>query len=195
MEVEGAPAEDRCAEHPDRPAVACSRCGTFVCEACRVEGASPALCATCQGRLEGGRFVSQVPLFGIALMVHGGLVVALGGMLAVYGAFLARAFDRAGPSAAPSDPAAAMMPEVLVGGMLGVGLVHVGIGAFQLFAGWRVRQYRARWLTLGALAAGLGTVIGCYCVPSSIGMLIWGAIVLLTSDVVARFELEKGVVR
>jgi hypothetical protein len=39
----------RCANHPDRAAaIACARCGTFVCSACVVSGD---LCTTCKSRL------------------------------------------------------------------------------------------------------------------------------------------------
>ena len=41
--------QTRCAHHPDRPAaIACARCGTFVCSGCVVSGD---LCSECKSRL------------------------------------------------------------------------------------------------------------------------------------------------
>jgi len=195
-EPEGSETAARCAVHPERPAEGgtCDRCGSFMCAECRLSGRDRPLCEACQRRLESGRFVGQVPLFGIALMVHGGLVLGLGLLVTAYGGFLLEAFaSMDAPQPTPDDPGAAMLPDFLVGSMAAVGLANTLVGALQLWAGWRIRVYRSRGLGLAALCSGLITVVGCYCAPTSLGMLVWGLVILLSGDVADRFATEREV--
>ncbi|HJL15673.1 MAG TPA: B-box zinc finger protein [Sandaracinaceae bacterium LLY-WYZ-13_1] len=186
-------AEARCAQHPDRPAFGgtCERCGSFLCQECRVPGREPPICEPCLDRLQGGRFVSQVPLFGIALMVHGALVLGLGLFAVVYSLFLVDAFAGLDPAATSGDPGMRLLPDLLVGSMLGIGSLNTFAGALQLWAGFGLRKYRGRWLGILSLAFGLVTVLSCYCAPTALGMLVWGLVILLGGDVAERFEAER----
>jgi hypothetical protein len=65
-------------------------------------------------------------------------------------------------------------------------------GLLQLRAGYRLRSFRSRTLGLVALSAGVATVFGCYCAPTSIALLIWGVVVLANRDVIARFAASSG---
>lgn len=176
-----------CAAHPEQPALAtCARCGSFMCGECRSE-ALPELCAPCASRLEEGRFVSQVPMLGIVMIVHGILVGGLGLYLLVFGGFFAQSVATA-PTSSGEDPLAGFMV-----GVIGViGGLHMIPGVLQVWAGVRIRAYRSRGLALAGLGLGLVTVLGCYCSPTSIALLVWGAIVLLHGDVRGRFAATRG---
>lgn len=178
-----------CAAHTDRAAVAtCARCGSFMCDACRSE-AMPSLCIPCVHRLEQGRFVSQVPIFAIVMMVHGALMVGVGLIMLISGVVLGVEFLRTSDEALPGDP----VMSGFVFGMFGIiALTHVVPGLLQLRAGYRLRSFRSRTLGLVALSAGVATVFGCYCAPTSIALLIWGVVVLANRDVIARFAASSG---
>ena len=81
---------------------------------------------------------------------------------------------------------------VMVGAFSVIGLVHMVPGVLQVWAGVQLRAFRARGLALAGLGGGLVTVLGCYCSPTSIAMLVWGLIVLMHEDVRARFAAAGG---
>ena len=68
---------------------------------------------------------------------------------------------------------------------------HLIVGALQLWAGWRMRTYRSRGLVIAALIAGLLTLVGCYCLPTSLVLLVWGLVILLDAAVAERFARER----
>ena len=183
-------AEQRCALHPDAIAEAgtCSRCGSFMCSACAASAFAQPMCHACALRLRGGRYVSQVPALAIAMMIHGAMVLSLGIFLLVYGLFFAAAtYDAPRELTGPAE----LIAQLMVSGMVGIGLLHFLPGVLQIVAGWRARTYRSRGFTIAALGAGLIAMLGCYCAPTSIAILIWGLVVLLGKDVAARFASEE----
>lgn len=180
-----------CAVHPDRAADAgtCSRCGSFLCAECRVPGSDPPLCVECEKRASSTPLVRQVPILGIATMVHGGLVLLAGLFMLVYGISLAVSFSSM-PEPVPIDPDAPrpeMIEGIMTWTMLALGAAHTTVGGLQLFAGFRVRGFRGRIVAIVSFLLGVLTVFGCYCAPSSLGLLVWGLIVLLHGPVAARF--------
>ncbi|HEY8432839.1 MAG TPA: B-box zinc finger protein [Sandaracinaceae bacterium] len=192
MEEEATGAGERCAVHADRPAAAtCARCGSFMCDECRAPDL-PRCCTACGTRLATGRFVAQIPAFGIALMVHGGITAATGLYYAVFGGFLALEWARVPSEPSDALPIDALFESLFFGVAALMGLVHFVPGALQMWAGWRVRTYRSRRLAILALVAGLVAGIGCYCAPTSIGMLVWGLVILMERDVRERFAAAEG---
>jgi len=181
-------ADALCAVHPERPALAtCRRCGSFMCEECRSE-ALPERCAACERHLAGGRFVNHVPILGIVMIVHGLLMGGMGLYLLVFGGFFAQSLAESPPADAPDDPLGAVM----VGAFSVIGVAHLLPAALQVWAGVRLRSFRSRALALTVLALGLLTVLGCYCSPSSLGLLTWGVVVLTRDDVSARFAPPRA---
>ncbi len=179
----------RCAEHPDRPSAGtCARCGSFMCADCRAEAVADH-CADCASRLEQGRFVSQVPALAITMIVHGVLVGGMGAYFVVYGLFFAHTVATA--PGAPASELDGIMSGIALGALSGIGVANLIPGALQIWAGIRLRTFRSRRLGLFALGAGLLTVLGCYCTPTSVALLIWGAVVLMHQDVVARFAATR----
>lgn len=180
-----------CAAHEDRAADAgtCSRCGSFMCAECR-QDLEPPLCRSCLDRIDESRAVAHVPVFAIVLMVHGALVLAMGLMLVVYGASLLWSFGTM-PEAEQMPPGPlSMMPGMLIGTMIAEAALHLLVGGLQFWAGWRVRTYRSRGFGIAAGVLGLLTVLGCYCLPTSLAMLVWSLVVLLRDDVAQRFAYK-----
>ena len=79
----------------------------------------------------------------------------------------------------------------MLGGMVGMGLMHLPAGVMQLLAGWRVRTFHSRWLAIGSIWLGLSTVFGCYCLPTALAMIVYGSVVLHRREVIARFDAEE----
>lgn len=175
-----------CATHPERAAEGtCSRCGDNLCAEC-VAGAEGGLCARCQELLANRGKLAHVDWLAVTTMVHGSLFVGyavvmifMGGWLGLSGTFLP----------ADADPEAAALTRgilVLIPALMM--LAHLIPGVLQLVAGYFMLRFRMRWLALLSYLAGGLSVFGCYCVPTALGIGIWGLIVLFDRDVVARFE-------
>ena len=82
---------------------------------------------------------------------------------------------------------------VLGAGYLVVGIVLLLAGIFRIYTGLQNFRYRKRVLGIVSLVCGLVSMMGCYCTPTGIGILIYGLIVYLNPAVRAAFELgEKG---
>jgi hypothetical protein len=77
---------------------------------------------------------------------------------------------------------------ILLYGLLGLALVAVG--ALRIVAGVMAFRYRGRILGMISLAAGLGTLISCYCFPTALGLFIYGLIVYLNADVARAFQMR-----
>jgi hypothetical protein len=59
--------------------------------------------------------------------------------------------------------------------------------------GIRMLKFRGRTLGIVALSSGLLSIAGCYCLPTAIGLFIYGLIVLLNEPVKRAFAMgEQG---
>ncbi len=182
--------QDHCALHPEQAATAgtCERCGSFMCDACLSDMTEKRFCVVCARRLGGGRWLRHVPVLGILMMVQGAMTLGMALLLLMYGAFTALALGDLPPS---DDPAQAAISSIMLGGMVGMGLMHLPAGVMQLLAGWRVRTFHSRWLAIGSIWLGLSTVFGCYCLPTALAMIVYGSVVLHRREVIARFDAEE----
>lgn len=130
--------------------------------------------------------VRQVPILAIATMVHGALLAGTGLYYLVFGGFFAANLSTT-PAPADEGPFGELFSGLMIGAIGIISLVHIVPGVLQLWAGWRARTFRSRGLAFLALGAGLVSLFGCYCAPTSLGMLVWGAIVLANQAVRDRF--------
>ena len=179
----------KCGHHPDRDASGgtCARCGTYVCEECWIEGAVPPLCVPCLKHLERAPDVKQVKILGILLMVHGGLVAALGLYYVLFGGFM---FDAMREIPATSgDPLEDQLPEILIATMSFIGIFHIIPAALQAFAGWQVFRFRGLGVGIVGGLVGLFSVCGIYCAPSALLLAVYAVYVLTRTDVRARFAV------
>lgn len=184
----------QCARHHEKEAVKrCSRCGDNLCSEC-VSTSRDDVCAPCLERLESRGKVPHIEWLSIVMMVHGVLMLLVAAFMLLYMAVFGASMAAEGVS--PTDA----LPGEVLGIMGGFGLILstlLGVpGALQVLAGWYMRSFRYRWLSLLALAGGLlmsiVSCVGMYCIPTALGLTIWGFVVLFDTDVVKRFEAEAG---
>ena len=141
--------------------------------------------------------VHHVTALSILTMVQGSLVTLYGIGLAVL-AFVMPVFiqaqggmpRRAGMPAAPMPAGFEWMMLAIYGSM---GLVSLVIGVLGIWAGIRMLKFRGRTLGIVALSSGLLSFAGCYCLPTAIGLFVYGLIVLLNEPVKRAFVMgEQG---
>lgn len=180
----------KCGHHPERDATGetCERCGTFVCDECWIDGAEPAICVPCLKHLERGPHIKHVRILGILMMVHGGLVAALGGYYVLFGGFMFDAMHDI--PATPGNPMEEQFPEILVATMAFIGIFHGIPATLQALAGWQVFRFRSLGIGLAGALVGLFTVCGFYCAPSAFVLAGYGVYVLTRTDVRARFAVR-----
>ena len=74
-----------------------------------------------------------------------------------------------------------------------MGLISLVIGVLGIWAGIRMLKFRGRILGIVALSSGLLSIAGCYCLPTAIGLFVYGLIVLLNEPVKRAFAMgEQG---
>jgi hypothetical protein len=137
--------------------------------------------------------VRHVPIVGILMIVQGGLEAVMGLMLVAIGGFLPALMEmEAGSGGRQAD----MPPEELSWVFLliygGLGLVTLVAAGLHIFAGIRVYQFRSRVLGIVALAGGLVTMFSCYCVPTAIGVGVYGLIVFLNPEATQAFAMGES---
>lgn len=186
-------AQAQCAEHPDLPATAgtCQRCGTYMCGACLSPAPDRRMCLRCYDRVVGRGRAHHLPTLGLLTIINGALMAALG-LLNIFSYVVVLGLMSAAPEKGGMPDEA---QGLFYGMMAGVGLLSVAVhlvpGALQIWSGWQMRQRRGRTLALVALSSGLASLLGCYCFPTSLGLFIWGLMVLLddgTKEVMAANE-------
>ena len=76
---------------------------------------------------------------------------------------------------------------------VGIGVILLSIGGIGIWAGIRLMKFRGRTLGIVALSTGLLAIFSCYCLPTAIGLFVYGLIVLVNPQVKQAFEMgEQG---
>lgn len=130
----------------------------------------------------------QIKVVAILLMVQGGLEAAMGMFLCVMGPVMFGIMSSAPPpsSGGPAPPAA------LFGGIyLVMGIPTLIAGVLKIVAGVRNVKYRGKTLGFIALGSGILSAASCYCIPTALGVAIYGLIVYLNQNSARAFELGE----
>ena len=141
-------------------------------------------------------WVQQIRVVAILNCVQGGLECLMGMIVAGMGIFVSLMLqaDRNNPGFRNNNGPPAGMEWVIGGVYLVIGLAVLLGGGLRFYAGLQNFRYRKRVLGIVSLVCGLVSMIGCYCAPTGIAMLIYGLIVYLNPAVQAAFEMgDKGV--
>jgi hypothetical protein len=138
--------------------------------------------------------VSQVRIMAVLNMVQGGLEFLMSVMYLVMGGFfafvmreeMARQAERRGD---PGGEAAANFVTILMFALGGIMLV---VAVVRILASLRNYFFQSRVLGIVSLCLGLATVFTGYCALTSIGIAIYGLIVLFNKEVAEGFEMRSN---
>jgi hypothetical protein len=142
-----------------------------------------------------GGMVQHVRVVAILMIVQGVLELLMGvglGAVAALMPTLIRMEMRPvpGPPGQPPPEFAFWMVTGIYGGMAALALVAA---ALHIVAGVRNYRFRSRTLGIVAMAGGALTVMTCYCLPTAVGVAVYGLIVYLNDSVAEAFRMgEEG---
>jgi hypothetical protein len=139
--------------------------------------------------------INQVLILGILMSVNGGLLLLLGiGLL--FGAVMMPEILKNNPAfennpAFRNDP---NMPDpeqfaqmLTLGYGIAGGLLSI-IGLMNLVSGIMLTRFKGRIFAFVSLSVGLLTMLGVWCIPTAIGLFVYGLIVLLDRSVRIAFQ-------
>jgi len=141
-----------------------------------------------------GRLVHHVRVVAILMMVQAGLEVLAGIGLIGLGAFMPQ-FMAAHMESMPQGQQQIQAPQEFFWVMFavygGMGLVALVAGILHGIAGIRNYRFQSRRLGIVAVSVGLLTLFTCYCLPTAVGVAVYGLIVLLNREVAEAFALVE----
>jgi ABC-type branched-subunit amino acid transport system permease subunit len=145
----------------------------------------------------GDGFINQVPVVGILMGVAGGTELLMGLFLIGCSIFVPQLLAQApaGQQQQLSPDEAEFASQFLFWIYLGMGSGGVVGGLLRLVAGIQVFRFRSHTLGIIGSFAGLLAITTCYCSPLSVGISIYGLIVLFQSPVRAEFQRRTQYLR
>jgi hypothetical protein len=135
-----------------------------------------------------------VPVVAILMIVNGAIVSLMGLFFIIVGPASFALNFLALQSQPARNSADTVIMTVVYGFYVLIGLLVLVCGILNIVAGIRCLNYRGRTLALIALFSNLAPMFTCYCMPTSLGLMIYGLIVMFQSDVAYAFaEVARGV--
>ena len=125
--------------------------------------------------------VGQVKIVGILMIVHGIIILLVGGTIAVLGIIMMVSM--------PVPPGGGFEPYIVGGIYLALGLMLAVCGVLNAVAGVRVMAFKNRVLGLVALFSNALILMSCYCALTAVPLMVYGLVVLFNSDVARAFEM------
>lgn len=134
--------------------------------------------------------VKQVQVVAILMIVNGAIVSVMGLFYVAMGPFMFAMMNMAPPPGqqGPNSSDAAVLSAMSVVYVV-LGLVVLMAAILNIVAGIRSLSFRNRTLALVALFSNVAPLFTCYCLPTSLGVMIYGLIVFFQSDVARAFQL------
>jgi hypothetical protein len=136
-------------------------------------------------------WVNQVRIVAVLNCVQGGLEIPLGLMLMAASLFVPTILQAQKGSMPPGGLPPQQMEQILKITYLAIGTPMVLAGVLRIYAGIQSFRFRSRMLGVTSLVLGLVSAFGCYCAPTSIGILIYGLVVYLNPAVATAFEMGR----
>lgn len=143
----------------------------------------------------------HVPAVAIMLIVHGVLMFLAAAGLIVMMIFMLpqmrEQFERQAQMQRQQNPNA---PQLSAEGMTtllsavygGLSAVLTLIGVLNIFAGIRNYGFRNRTLGIVSMVLNMGSIFFCWCLPLSIGLLIYGMIIYLSPEADRAFRWRSN---
>ena len=137
-------------------------------------------------------YVRQVKPLCICMSIQGVLEILTGLLFTGLG-FVVPAIimsQQAGPGGNPLPPGQQQAFQTMFSAIYGVmgGLVLIA-GVLRVIAGWRGLYFRSYAFCIITLFVGLIDLTSFYCLPTSLGLCVWGCIVLFKPEVKQAFAL------
>lgn len=136
-----------------------------------------------------GSCVPQIRIVAIFMIVQSVLELMMGGCLVVLGVAMPWAMSQQPQNQIPADERWFFDATFIGVGLCGAVLLVASI--LRLIAGIMGVMYLGRMLGLVTHFLGLVSLFTCYCLPTSLGICIWGSIVYLNADVKRAFEMRS----
>ena len=132
--------------------------------------------------------VNQVMVVGILQIVFGAMELLMGGFLLFYAVFFAFIMPNM-PNAATNSPPPEAMFWISIGFAVG-GIIVFGFSILRIVSGIYSFWFKQRRLMMISLIGGMVTVFTCYCSLFSLGVGIYGLIVMLDPAVRQAYRLS-----
>jgi MFS family permease len=137
--------------------------------------------------------VPQVRIIGILMIVNGVLCILYGFVLMAMGPFMQSVFAMQGAQAPPQQQAQIQqmqqMMKIFVWVYAALGIANAAGGIVNIAAGIPAMRYRRRTFVIVGLLANVATFASCYCLPTSLGLMIWGLIVMFQKETAEAFRM------
>jgi hypothetical protein len=127
----------------------------------------------------------QIKVVAILLMVEGGLESLMGIFLTVMGPVMMTILKDAPTTSSGSPPPPALFGAIYI--VMGVATLHAGI--IKVVAGIRNVSFKSRMLGFIGLGSCLLSFASCYCIPTALGVGIYGLIVYINEKSAQAFQM------
>jgi hypothetical protein len=140
--------------------------------------------------------LTQQRVIAILMIIQGTLSLLMGlfllGSAFIFPALLAADVSRQrGPMPPAPGPTPDQLAWILLAAYGAMGLCGVIPGALQIYAGIQNLWLKGHTLGIVAISAGVITIGTCYCLPTSLGLLVYGLIIYLHMTTKMAFQLAK----
>lgn len=132
----------------------------------------------------------QIKVIAILLLVQGSLELVMGGFLTVMGPLMMGIMSAAPPP--PSGGAPPPPPEIFAGIYMAMGIPTALAGILKIVSGIYNLRLKGRVLGYVALGSGLLSAASCYCLPTALGLGIYGLIVFLNQKAGEAFSMVES---
>ena len=139
---------------------------------------------------DGVGLLRQLTPLGWCLIVQGVLKLIVGGLLIAIAGLVAFELNQI-PDPVARDAGIQPGDETFLVFVYGaLGCLTILASLFRMFAAVRLMRYQSRMMCFVSLGVGALTTFNGCCSITSIGLLVWGVIVLLNEPVARAFELR-----
>lgn len=146
------------------------------------------------GQQPGLGYVKQINVIAILTMVQGGLLLIMGLFYGGYGVLIGNMEQFLPPEEVEKmqQQEAEFGLQIVFWFMVVVGILVVLVGLMHLIAGYRNLYYRGRIFSVVTWSSGLIGCLTCYCLPTCIGLFVYGLIIFLNPATVRAFKLRES---
>ena len=137
-----------------------------------------------------GKFVRQVRVLAILMIVQGVLEALFGVYVAAMAAYMPFAISQTANQNQTAQEA--MIGQAMIWYLAVYGAVCLIVATFRIVAGILGLQFRGRLLGIISHILGVLMVITCYCTPTAMAICVYGCIVYFNAEVIDAFQMRAS---